>query len=271
MFQYFRSMLTSSKTKKEQPRIRKGQRVYAIGDIHGRGDLFAVLKDAIEEDARDAEADGKDVLVILLGDLVDRGPDSAGVIETARKWRKQRDVRILMGNHEEMFLDSFQNKETLRHFMRHGGRETLMSYGVDKKTFTKASLAELQLVLNEVVPEKHRKFVSKFEDMVLVDDYLFVHAGIEPGVSLEDQKKRHLRWIREPFLSHKGSHGPVVVHGHTITEDPVDAGNRIGIDTGAYSSGRLTALVLEGRKRRFITVRQAKSGKIKTEGLREPA
>ncbi len=271
MIQYFRTMLTSSKAKKDLPRVPEGQRVYAVGDVHGRSDLFGAMVDAIEAEIDEAGPEGIEARIVLLGDLVDRGPDSAGVIDLAKRWRKKRNLHILCGNHEEMFLKSFEDKETLRHFLRHGGRETLMSYGVERKAFSKSSLGELQVRMGEAVPAKHRKFVSNFEDMVQVGDYLFVHAGIKPGVELEKQKKQTLRWIREPFLSHKGSHGVVVVHGHTITDDPVDAGNRIGIDTGAYASGRLTALVLEGRERRYLTVRETKKGNIKIDGARLPA
>lgn len=264
MINYFKSMLTSPKAKKDRPRVPKGERVYAIGDIHGRKDLLEVLGAAIE--AEIAEAQDTEPRIILLGDLVDRGPDSAGVLKYARKWRKRQKVHILCGNHEEMFLQGFKDKDVLRHFLRHGGRETLESYGVERKAFSKATLAELQQIMHDVVPAKDIKFISDFEDMVLVGDYLFVHAGISPGVPLDEQKKRTLRWIREPFLSHKASHGPIVVHGHTITDEPVDAGNRIGIDTGAYASGRLTALVLEGKKRRYLTAYETKKGNLKVEG-----
>ncbi|KLI64297.1 serine/threonine protein phosphatase [Aurantiacibacter marinus] len=270
MIQYLKSMFTPSKakTKQELPRVPKGHRVYAVGDVHGRSDLFTALVDAIEEDIRDGEAEGLEPDIVLLGDLVDRGPDSAGVIELARKWTRTRTVHVLCGNHEEMFLNSFEDKDILRHFLRHGGRETLLSYGMDRKIFTKATLDEIQQMLEEFVPKKHRKFISGFEDMVQLGDYLFVHAGIEPGVPLDEQKQRSLRWIREPFLSYGKSHGLVVVHGHTITDEVVDAGNRIGIDTGAYASGRLTALVLEGKKRRYLTAIEGKNGAISVDGAK---
>jgi serine/threonine protein phosphatase 1 len=204
--------------------------------------------------------------VILLGDLVDRGPDSSGVVDLARKWKQLRGIHILCGNHEEMFLEGFANKDTLRHFLRHGGRETLQSYGIDRKTLTKSSLAEVQELMEAHVPDTDRRFIEEFEDLVQLGDYLFVHAGIEPGVPLEEQKSQTMRWIREPFLSYPRSHGLVVVHGHTITDDVVDAGNRIGIDTGAYASGRLTALVLEGTTRRYLTAVDDKQGGAHVEG-----
>lgn len=263
MFNIFKSGFSSGKSKAKLPSTPEGQRIYAVGDIHGRRDLFAQMIEAIEADI---DAAGEvDCQVILLGDLVDRGPDSAGVLKLARKWRKRRKVRILWGNHEEMFLKSFADKDVLKHFLRHGGRETLLSYGVDRKTFTKSTLDEVQVIMADVVPDKDKRFIKEFEDVVRLGDYIFVHAGIQPGVPLEEQKKRTLRWIREPFLSHEGEHEGIVIHGHTITDEVDNAGNRIGIDTGAYATGRLTALVLEGSERRLIQVVEGKKGKISVE------
>jgi serine/threonine protein phosphatase 1 len=229
-----------------------GQRVYAVGDIHGRLDLFERLIAAIEAD--DAAAGPAETTVILLGDLVDRGPDSAGVIARARAWQGERKVRILAGNHEEMFLQSFEKTSTLKHFLRFGGKETVLSYGLDRQAYQSASVEDVQAMMQAAVPAEDRAFLESFEDMIAIGDYLFVHAGIAPDVPLEQQKTGDLRWIREPFLSHAEPFGAVVVHGHTITDEPQDRGNRIGIDTGAYLSGRLTALVLEGTGRRFLTV-----------------
>ena len=230
--------------------IPAGERVYAVGDIHGRLDLFEAIIEAIERD--DAANKPAMTTVVLLGDLVDRGPDSAGVLARARLWQQQRSVRILAGNHEEMFLSSFEDIEVLRHFLRFGGKETVLSYGVDRDVYNAAELEEVQTMMLAVVPEADRNFMRGFEDMIAIGDYLFVHAGIAPGVPFEEQRRKDLRWIREPFLSHGEPHAAVVVHGHTISDEPVERGNRIGIDTGAYSSGRLTALALEGTTRRYI-------------------
>ncbi|WP_119084728.1 metallophosphoesterase family protein [Altererythrobacter sp. B11] len=248
----------------EAARVPEGERVYAIGDIHGRLDLFEALIAAVEED--DAAGAPAETQVVLLGDLVDRGPDSAGVIARARDWQRRANVRILGGNHEEMFLRSFDDTETLRHFLRFGGRETLLSFGVSPRRLADAEPEEAQELMRRAVPQDVRDFIAGFEEMIAIGDYLFVHAGIEPGLPLEEQDPRALRWIREPFLSHGESHGAVVVHGHTITEAPDDRGNRIGIDTGAYASGRLTALVLEGDQRRFIETVE-RDGQITTAAL----
>lgn len=249
MLQFLKSLIFRA-GKPAPPGLPPGQRVYAVGDIHGRLDLFEALIDAVEQD--DVAGAPAQTTIVLLGDLVDRGADSAGVVDRARKWQQERDVRILCGNHEEMFLKSFTDANILPHFLRHGGKQTLVSYGVDKVLLIEPELALVQKAMAQAVPQEDRAFMDSFEDMICIGDYLFVHAGIDPAVSLEEQNREHLRWIREPFLSHAGPYEKVVVHGHSIADEPQDMGNRIGIDTGAYMSGRLTALVLEGSGRRYI-------------------
>jgi len=151
-----------------------------------------------------------------------------------------------------MFLASFDKVDTLKHFLRFGGKETVLSYGLDPMAYQAASVEEVQQMMHAAVAPEERAFLETFEDMIEIGDYLFVHAGVQPDVPFEEQRQRDLRWIREPFLSHSEPFGSVVVHGHTISDDPQDRGNRIGIDTGAYMSGRLTALVLEGTSRRYL-------------------
>jgi serine/threonine protein phosphatase 1 len=240
--------------------IPPGQRVYAVGDVHGRLDLFEALVAAI--DADDVAARPAETTVVLLGDLVDRGADSAGVVALARAWQQRRRVRILAGNHEEMFLRSFSSLEMFRHFLRHGGRETVLSYGVDRAAFAQAELEEAQAMMRAAVPHEDVAFIEGFEDMIAIGDYLFVHAGIDPRVPIGEQSVHDLRWIREPFLSYPEALGQVVVHGHTISDEPEDCGNRIGIDTGAFMTGRLTALVLEGTKRRYLEAVQREDGRV---------
>ena len=242
--------------------VPQGRRVYAVGDIHGRLDLFDALLEAIERD--DAGAAAAQTTIVLLGDLVDRGAESAGVIARARALKARRDTRILAGNHEEMFLRSFDSLDMFRHFLRHGGRETVLSYGVDRHRFLEATLPEAQALMREAVPAEDIAFLESFDDHMTIGDYLFVHAGIDPQVPLAEQRRESLRWIREPFLSHSAPHEHVVVHGHTITDQPEDRGNRIGIDTGAYMSGRLTALALEGTERRYLTASDREDGEIAT-------
>ena len=245
--------------------VPPGERIYAVGDIHGRRDLFEALVCGIDQD--DAASPAASTTVILLGDLVDRGADSAGVLALARDWQQRRRVRILAGNHEEMFLRSFHSLETFRHFLRHGGRETVLSYGIDRTEFAKADLEEAQQMMRAAVPAEDVAFIETFEDMIAVGDYLFVHAGIDPAKPVEEQENHDLRWIREPFLSYPESFGRVVVHGHTICEAPEDCGNRIGIDTGAFMSGRLTAIALEGTQRRYLEAVEGEGGVIETTAI----
>ncbi|MFN4019734.1 MAG: metallophosphoesterase family protein [Erythrobacter sp.] len=246
-----------------------GTRYYVIGDIHGRLDLYEALIAAIEEDDRQARS--ADTRIVLLGDLVDRGPDSAGVIARTRRWQQQANVRVLAGNHEEMFLDAFERPEALRHFLKHGGHETVLSYGLSKSQFAALELEDLFALLPELVPEADREYIASFETMLRAGDYVFVHAGIDPNRPLDQQRRSDLLWIRERFLSHEGPLEKVVVHGHTIFERVMDCGNRIGIDTGAFRSGVLTALVLEGDQRRIIQACSVNGGPIEifhSEGAR---
>lgn len=237
-----------------------GTRIYAVGDIHGRLDLFEELIRSIEED--DASRTPARTIVILLGDLIDRGPDSAGVIARARAWGQQRDIKLIMGNHEEMFLDSFTKQGVLRSFMRYGGHVTLLSYGIPERILAEADSEELQRIMAAAVPQEDRDFLAGFEKMVRLGDYVFVHAGVRPDQPLERQTGQDCRWIREPFLSHAGDFGGMIVHGHTVTDGPEMLANRIGIDTGAYMSGKLTAIGLEGTQRWLIQACEQESGAI---------
>jgi len=239
-------------------RVPAGQRIYAMGDIHGRLDLLRPLADAIEAD--DRARGPAQTTIILLGDLIDRGSDSAGVLDFILAWRERRPLRVLIGNHEEVFLDSFTQTDALRGLMPHGARETLLSYGIDVPDTDSATLRRVQDEMAARIPQRHRAFMAALEESVLIGDYLFVHAGIEPGVPLAAQDPRALRWIREPFLSHAGLYPYVVVHGHTIRPEAEERPNRIGIDTGGYCYGLLTALVLEGGERRFIQAEERDGG-----------
>ncbi|WP_379920548.1 metallophosphoesterase family protein [Erythrobacter sp. R86502] len=237
------------------PAVPPGTRYYAIGDIHGRLDLYEALIGAIETEI--AQAPEYDHHVIVLGDLVDRGPDSAGVVERTRIWQQTGNVQVLAGNHEEMFLTAFTKPEALRHFLKHGGTETVLSYGLSRKQLATMDLDEIFARLPEIVPQSVRDYIAGFETMVRTGDYVFVHAGVDPARTLADQQRSDLLWIRERFLNHVGPLEKVVVHGHTIFETVMDCGNRIGIDTGAFRSGVLTALVLEGDRRRVLQARAA--------------
>lgn len=243
--------LLSGKSRVGDYRIPRGERVYAVGDVHGRLDLLLDLVRQIEVD-NDARGEAG-TTIVFLGDLIDRGPDSAGVIDAVLDLSRRRSVRVLCGNHEEMFLGALESDDVLRQFLRFGGRETVLSYGVDESEYAELELSELRRRLPDLVPAEHLEFLRNLEDWVRIGDYLFVHAGVRPGLPLALQSKSDLRWIREPFLGSAVAGPECVVHGHSVFDAPRERAGRIGIDTGAYQSGRLTALGLEGGERWYIS------------------
>ncbi|ACJ00824.1 metallophosphoesterase family protein [Rhodospirillum centenum] len=243
-------------TAKPPPRIAtvpEGQRLYAIGDIHGRADLLDRLLERIRADA--AAAPELQHTLVLLGDYVDRGLDSAGVVERLAGGPPPGFGMIcLKGNHEDALLRFLEDPGVGVDWMRFGGLATLMSYGVRRRDALPETvwLEEARLGLRERLPRHHLAFLTTLRTHVAVGGYLFVHAGIRPGRPLDDQEEDDMLWIRDAFLASSADHGALVVHGHSISETPDVQPNRIGIDTGAYVTGRLTALVLEKSDRRFI-------------------
>lgn len=232
--------------------VPAGVRAYAVGDVHG---CKAQLDRLLARIAKDSEDGPSESHLIFVGDLVDRGPDSAGVIDRLmRRDLPCRNHHFLMGNHEEAMIDAWDgDTEALQGWLTYGGRETLESYGIDRAQTYRIG-AEIIERMHAAVPSAQIAFLRSFQDQLRIGDYLFVHAGVRPGVPLAEQDRYDLRWIREPFLGDEETdHGVVVIHGHTISEQPEVRNNRIGIDTGCYASGRLTALVLEGTERRFLS------------------
>jgi len=249
----FGFLKSRGKVETPPPSVPPGIRAYAIGDVHGCvAEYDALMARILEDDA--ARGPAKSVLV-LLGDLVDRGPDSAGAIRRAMALPDRfAETRVIAGNHEEVFLEALTGEtESLRFFTRIGGRETILSYGIDPDEYERSNYTQIGKLLAQAVPEEHVAFLGDLEDMVEIGDYLFVHAGIKPGVAFEDQTTNDLRWIRAPFLTSERDHGKIVIHGHNISETPDEQPNRIGIDTGAYRTGKLTAIGLEGEQRWFLS------------------
>jgi serine/threonine protein phosphatase 1 len=234
-------------------RVPDAMRIYAIGDIHGRNDLLQILLHRIEADH--AKRGAADMQIIFLGDLIDRGPDSAGVIETAMALQASgRKVRFLLGNHEEVFLAVCRKRDTktLKFFVKIGGDATLQSYPIPRSEYMTLDYEQLADRLATLVPETHLAFLESFEDQIIIGDYAFVHAGIRPGIPLSDQRRSDMRWIREEFTEHRGDLEKVIIFGHTIYNEVEERGSRIGIDTGAYDSGKLTAIGLEGGERWYL-------------------
>jgi serine/threonine protein phosphatase 1 len=229
------------------PSLPEGERVYAIGDVHGRLDLLNELLTLIDRD--DEARPAARTTLILLGDLIDRGPHAASVVERMMRLHAASDrFHAIKGNHEEVMLAALGGDEAaMRLFLRIGGIQTLESYGVGLDDLPDGEEIETLIPrMQAAIPPDHAAFLAAMENSVEMGDYLFVHAGIRPGVPIADQDPVEQRWIRDSFLDHLGHHGRMVVHGHSITAEPVLRPNRMGIDTGAYYSGVLTALGLEG-------------------------
>ena len=233
----------------------KGSRAYAVGDIHGRLDLLLQLLERIERD--DAARAPARTYLVFLGDFVDRGPDSKGVIEllAARPPAFATPV-FLGGNHEEAFLRVIEGETSVvPGWLMYGGKECAQSYGISPGWLLGAAPEAIVADVRRHVPRHHVDFLKSLHDTFRFGDYLFVHAGIRPGLAIEAQTPKDLRWIREGFLEDSTDHGLMVVHGHTISEAVDERTNRIGIDTGAYRTGLLTAIGIEGTERWYVEAR----------------
>jgi serine/threonine protein phosphatase 1 len=235
-----------------EPSVPAGQRVYVIGDIHGRLDLLDDLLDQIRED--NAKRDPCSVELVFLGDLIDRGPDSAGVVRRAMvkpAWADR--VVALKGNHEDAMLEALDgNFEMARTWLGVGGQAALQSWGLDFGLLENGTIEDVIVAARAVVPAAERSWLCRMRTSYQIGGYYFAHAGIRPKVSFDKQTAQDLLWIREDFLNSRNDHGMIIVHGHSISADVEVMKNRIGIDTGAYKTGKLTSLCLQGYSRWFL-------------------
>lgn len=242
-----------NRQKSRQIATPPGVRIYAVGDIHGRDDLLRSLLAEIERDA--SETSGCRKVLIFLGDYVDRGLGARQVIERLSTLAlPEFEMVFLKGNHEVALMQFLEDAQFGRTWKYYGGLETLHSYGVDDLTLSDepADFERARIKFNEALPLSHRQFLSRLVLTAEFGDYFFVHAGVRPGISLKRQAESDLLWIRDEFLESRASFGKVIVHGHTPKEEAVFRRNRIGIDTGAYITGVLTCLVLDGLSQRLI-------------------
>jgi serine/threonine protein phosphatase 1 len=232
-------------------RVPEGVRIYAIGDIHGRVDLLDALLDRIEADA--ARRPSTHAIEIYLGDYVDRGTSSHSVLERLATHEHRHRRIFLKGNHDTFITDFIKSPSVLEAWQHIGGLETLMSYGIRPTINADAATrSRLAADFDRVLPDSHRRFLCHLKSSFECGDFFFVHAGVRPGVALNKQRDEDLLWIRQDFLLCEDDFGKTIVHGHTPVLDPEIRSNRINIDTGAYATGRLTCLVLEGETIRFI-------------------
>lgn len=233
-------------------RAPEGERIYAIGDIHGRRDLLDALMRKIEDDA--IAYDGA-VRYVFLGDYVDRGPQSREVVSRLIEIQAQTpNAEFLRGNHEDAMLGALSDDDMARRWIGFGGDKTLASYGVDLGHYTggEAGIREIIHEFRTRLPEDHREFLERLPVKTSYGDYFFVHAGVRPGVPLDAQDPEDLMWIRGEFHKARARPEKVIVHGHCPVIDPDDQGWRINVDTGACFSDVLTSVVLEGDARRFL-------------------
>lgn len=233
--------------------LEDGSRYYIFGDIHGRLDLLQDLLAAVRQDLKDNPVEK--ATQIFLGDYIDRGPASAQVIDALAKKPDDSVQRLcLMGNHEYLFIRFLADPSILPQWLQIGGDKTLLSYGIEVSSLKDDPKRVRQRLLS-VIPGYHLDFLRSLKLFHRVNDYAFVHAGVRPGIPLERQEDQDLLWIREEFLDYTRDFGVLVFHGHTPREDVVVLPNRVGLDTGAFISGKLTCAILEGTGLRFLQTR----------------
>jgi serine/threonine protein phosphatase 1 len=228
-----------------RPSLPAGLRVYAIGDIHGRLDLLNQLLSLINADV--AQFPAIRPVYVFLGDYIDRGHWSRETIDRLIEHADEHESVFLKGNHELIAISCLSDRTKIDHWLRLGGMETLSSYGVAPDLFAnRKQAAGTQLAFHNALPQSHFRFLRNLRESFASGDFFFVHAGVKPDVDLAHQTEKDLLWIRHEFLLSSRDFGKIIIHGHTPTEEIELRSNRINIDTGAFATGRLTCLVIEG-------------------------
>jgi serine/threonine protein phosphatase 1 len=251
------------RTKSKSPSVPAtppGKRLYAIGDVHGCLEHLTGLLGLIrQEELRRGETQ---TYFVFLGDLIDRGPESAGVVEAVYRFCAEQTGRLLLrGNHEEMFLKAYHGDlSVLGPWLSYGGREALLSYGISQDLLQLGEPEQIHLAMRKCIPAHHIRFLEAASDCVEFGDYFLVHAGIDPVVPLSRQNRENFFWMREPFLSYPKPLEKIVVHGHTIEPEVTQQPHRIGLDTGAYAGGALSAVCLEGTSRHILSWKPVVAG-----------
>src|SRR5215467_1756050 len=234
-------------------RMADGVRIYAIGDIHGCIYHLTQLLASIETHVTAFPVPRP--ILVFLGDYVDRGPASREVIDQLIVVRERREVVFLKGNHESYLIEFLKNPAILPEWFQYGGLDTLRSYGITPSSHCdpkehESLAAALSLAMRR---RGHLEFLDQLKISYVCEDFLFVHAGVRPGIALDQQSEEDLLWIRDDFLHYEGDLGKIVVHGHTPVLHPEVCSNRINVDTGAYATGRLTCLIIERDRMKFIS------------------
>jgi serine/threonine protein phosphatase 1 len=233
------------------PLLPERLRIYAVGDVHGRADLLKQLFSRVDEDLKEHPI--AESIQIFLGDYIDRGQNSAAVLDLLIERARTHRMSCLKGNHEHFLFEFLENPGVLKHWARYGALPTLASYGLTPSIYADPKeQAELSASLRNAIPECHSQFLAGLKLSVTCGDFFFVHAGVRPGTPLSRQREDDLLWIRDDFLLHEEPFEKIIVHGHTPVWEPDVRNNRINIDTGAYVTGRLTCLRLERDKIEFV-------------------
>ena len=247
------NMLRRLRTNPHAPQatLPAGAIVHAVGDIHGRSDLLDDVFNRIDRDLQDFP--DLQAVEVYLGDYVDRGPDSCGVIDRLIARSRDREIMPLRGNHDAFLEEMLEGSARLGQWQQLGGLETMLSYGVMMRApSTRQGLERMHKEWCAAVPHDHREFFARLQTSYTIGGYFFVHAGVRPGVALDRQSEEDLMWIRDEFHRSKVNHGKIVVHGHSPVVAPEFCGNRINIDTCAYASGELTCLRLVGSSQEIV-------------------
>jgi serine/threonine protein phosphatase 1 len=233
------------------PPAPEGRTIYAVGDIHGRLDLLEKIQRRIDEDKKKLGATRP--AEIYLGDYIDRGPDSAGVISNLVARRRRTEAVFVRGNHEQILLNFIEGEHCLEEWRAFGGIPTLLSYQLDPDLLSRAAPEDaVRAALTAKLPSDHQQFYAATARYCDAEPYLFVHAGIRPAVRLEDQSLMDLMTIRSDFLDFGGDFGRIVVHGHTPVAEPDMRHNRINVDTGAFATHHLTCLKIDEHGARVL-------------------
>lgn len=228
-----------------QPQLPEGVRIYAFGDIHGRADLLKQMFTEIDADL--ARSPASRAIEVYLGDYIDRGPYSSDTLDLLAERGRNREAVFLKGNHEAYFLEVLRDPSKVDSWRQFGGLQTLMSYGIQPSLNPDmGERIELVRRLNETVPASQLNFLRALKPSFVCGDFFFVHAGVRPGIPLSEQQESDLLWIRNDFLDSEADFGKFIVHGHTPVREPDVRPNRVNIDTGAYATGNLTLLRIEG-------------------------
>jgi serine/threonine protein phosphatase 1 len=237
--------LSHSRAEIRKPRLPNGVRIYAISDIHGRADLLEQMFTVIDRDLRTLGSTR--AIHVFLGDYIDRGPESCRTIDLLIERGRKHESVFLKGNHEAFLFDVLKDPSQLQEWKEYGGLQTLTSYGL-RPSLNPDSAEQLALIrqLATAIPPHQRRFFNSLRLRFVCGDFFFVHAGVKPGVALAKQQEHDLLWIREEFLASEEHFGKYIVHGHTPVREPDLRFNRANIDTGAYATGNLTLLTIQG-------------------------